>query len=125
MIMVDSDILIWILRGKNQFREKLLDLAETTDGMLFITPVQIAEIHAGLKKDEFERTEKLLDSLISIDVNRILGKLAGEFMKKYHKSHSLTLADAIIAAAAAENNLKMWTMNTKHYPMFRKHDFIT
>jgi predicted nucleic acid-binding protein len=33
------------------------------------------------------------------------------------KSHSVELGDALIAACASSEGLKLWTLNKKHYPM--------
>jgi predicted nucleic acid-binding protein len=35
----------------------------------------------------------------------------------YAKSHSVTLADAFIAATTKLSRAQLWTMNTKHFPM--------
>jgi predicted nucleic acid-binding protein len=51
------------------------------------------------------------------------GKLAGEFMNRYRKFHNVTLADALVAASARLNNLKLWTNNKKHYPMLDGDEF--
>jgi predicted nucleic acid-binding protein len=96
---------------------------EETEGLLYITPVQIAEIHAGMRKKEREKTKKLLDSLLIIEIDREIGKLAGEFVKKYGKSHSVKLADALIGAATIVRGMKLWTFNKKHYPMFNEKEF--
>ena len=38
-------------------------------------------------------------------------------MEGSKKSHSVELGDALIAACASSTDLKLWTLNKKHYPM--------
>ena len=123
MIVIDTDVLIWLLRGNEKVKEMFKRAIEETEGLLYITPVQIAEIHAGMRKKEREKTKKLLDSLLIIEIDREIGKLAGEFIKKYGKSHSVKLADALIGAATIVRGMKLWTFNKKHYPMFNEKEF--
>ena len=123
MIVIDTDVLIWLLRGNEKVKEMFKRAIEETEGLLYITPVQIAEIHAGMRKKEREKTKKLLDSLLIIEIDREIGKLAGEFVKKYGKSHSVKLADALIGAATIVRGMKLWTFNKKHYPMFNEKEF--
>jgi len=45
------------------------------------------------------------------------GYIAGRYLKQYRKSHGLALGDALIAAAAVQNDAALWTRNRKHFPM--------
>ena len=123
MIVLDTDILIWFLRGKEEIKEKLTKAVVETNGSLYITPIQIAEIYAGVRKSEEETTRKFLDSFSLIPIDAEIGQLAGRFINQYRKSHSVELADAIIAAVSMINNFKLWTLNRKHYPMIRESEF--
>ena len=124
MIVVDTDILIWLLRGNQDIADKFIDLAENTNGNIFITPIQIAEICAGIRKNEEEDTEIFFRrcQIINIDFN--IGKQAGIYMSLYKKSHNVTIADSLIAATAKMKSFKIWTLNKKHYPMFSIEEFI-
>ena len=46
-----------------------------------------------------------------------IGRKAGAYLRSYAKSHSVQLGDALIAACASVENLQLWTLNRKHYPM--------
>jgi predicted nucleic acid-binding protein len=123
LIVIDTDVLIWLLRGNEKVKEMFKKAIEETEGLLYITPIQIAEIHAGMREKEREKTQKLLDSFSVIEIDKEIGKLAGEFVKRYGKSHSVKLADALIGAATIVRGMKLWTFNKKHYPMFNKKEF--
>jgi predicted nucleic acid-binding protein len=45
------------------------------------------------------------------------GKLAGEYLRKFSRSHGLTTVDALIAAAAIRHYAALWTRNRERYPM--------
>ena len=124
MILIDSEVIIWILRGRSDIREKMENFLGDIKQKLFITPIQISEIYAGLKDHERVETSLFLDSFPCLDINDYTGRLAGEYLSRYKKSHGLTLADAMVAACSKIYNLQLWTLNRKHYPMLSKDDFI-
>lgn len=121
MLMIDSNILIWYLRGNLQITDELLRLTEVD--RLFTSPVVIAEIYAGAKKIEEPIIDDLFASLYLLEINKDIGKTAGHFLNKYSKSHSIEIADALIAASVVYGKMKIWTLNKKHYPMLSKKDF--
>lgn len=124
MILIDSDIIIWILRGNSDIKDQMELFVNDINEKLFVTPVQISEIYAGLKEKERIDITLFLETLPCLEINDHVGKLAGEYLNIYQKSHGLTLADAMIAACSKIFNLKLWTLNKKHYPMLGKNDFI-
>jgi len=124
MIVVDTDVLIWVLRGRKDIVERFRELTIQFNGQIFITPVQIAEIYAGLKDNEREKVEVFIRALKSLPIDHDTGILAGQFMKRFRKSHNVTLADSLIAATAKVHSLKLWTLNRKHYPMFSPDEMV-
>ncbi|HBM16934.1 MAG TPA: hypothetical protein DD381_11395 [Lentisphaeria bacterium] len=71
MIIIDSDILIRILRGNEDIKKKFTLTAKEINGELFITPIQYMEIFSGLRQKELISTELFLDSLHMIDDEKI------------------------------------------------------
>jgi len=124
VILVDTDILIWILRGRDDIRAKMETFIGDFEERLFISPIQISEIFAGLKQKERTDTSLFLDSIPCIAIDARTGELAGEYLNRYGKSHGVTLADALIAACAKLHDLRLWTLNRKHYPMIARDDFM-
>ena len=113
-IVVDTDVLILHLRGNESVRAMLKEAAK--DSLLCCSAITIGEIHAGMRDDELEKTEKLLNSLAVIDVDRKIAALAGDYRRTI-KSHHLELDDCLIAATCAINKATLITANSKHYPM--------
>ncbi|MBP7528810.1 MAG: type II toxin-antitoxin system VapC family toxin [Syntrophorhabdaceae bacterium] len=123
MIIIDTDVLIWVLRGQETWIERFEKMVRDAQGNVFVTAVQIAEIYAGVRPKETQKVETFLTSLRSVDLNDETGRVAGRYMNDYGKSHKVTLADAFIAATAVMKNLKLWTSNKKHYPMLDSDNF--
>ena len=117
MIIFDTDIIIWILRGKETIVTDAKRLAEETSGKIYITPIQVAEVYSGMTDKEERKTRKLIESFYFLDINKLIGELAGIYINKYRKSHKIELADAIIGASVKNYNFKLYTLNKKHYPM--------
>ena len=116
-VLVDSDILIEVLRGRDQgIIGRWSELGESSDFIL-CSPVSVAELWHGARAREHQALEGLFRALICIPIDANTGRRAGEYLFAYHKSHSLKLGDALIAAAALENNAMLWTRNRKNYPM--------
>ncbi len=122
-ILLDSDIIIWFLRGKEDVVSTIHNLI--INNKLFISPISIAEIYAGARPKE----EKLINAFFSlveiIDIEISTGILAGQYLSKYSKNHYIEIADAFIAATANNYSLLLWTLNKKHYPMIKKGHFFT
>ena len=113
-ILVDTDVLIDYLRG----RDEAVAMITSTDRTILISSLTVAELYAGIKGDDEEKTlEEFLGTLTVISVTSSLAKAAGRYRKQYMKSHSVGLADAVIAATAMQEGALLKTLNIKHYPM--------
>jgi len=116
-LLLDTSILIDVLRLKNQRREWLAELVR--DGhTLSTTTLNIAEIYAGMRPSEETRTEALLSGLELYELTGTSARLAGQLKNTWaRKGHTLTLADAIVAAIAIEHGCALLTDNQKDFPM--------
>jgi hypothetical protein len=54
---------------------------------------------------------------VCVPADAAVGRRAGEYLRRYRKSHSVELGDALIAATAVVSGAMLWTRNRKHYPM--------
>lgn len=115
-ILFDSDVVIEYLRESPGVVTEMDQLA-ASQAVLAITPVTEAEILQGLRSHERIRTEKILSSMECLDINRNVGRLAGQYLRKFSRSHGLEVSDALIAAASIVHRFALCTFNWKHYPM--------
>jgi predicted nucleic acid-binding protein len=115
-ILLDSDVIIAWLRGQDPFVELLPELLGQGQ-VLAWTPVSVAEIFAGARKREERRLEDLFLVLESLTLSAQVGRKAGRYLNAYSRSHGVELGDALIAATAHANDMPLWTLNRRHYPM--------
>ena len=115
-LLLDSDILIDHLR-KEQKALEYLQREIDAGSLLFISVISRTEILSGARKGEEETIRSLFDLSMPVDVDVAIADRAGEYLKKYTKSHSITIGDAVIAATAREMGGDLVTRNLKHYPM--------
>lgn len=116
-VLVDSDILIEVSRGRNQeIVSKWLDLSKSDAAVLY-SPVSVTELWAGARPNEHETLNNLFRALTCTPIDEEAGHQAGLYLRKYRHSHGVETADALIAASAVANRAELWTRNRKRYPM--------
>ena len=115
-ILLDSDVIIAILRDNQSVKEELRGLEEAGHQVCY-TPIAKAEIYHGIRMGENYAVEAFFSDRFSLDITDEIGEKAGNYLRQYHKSHGTGIADALVAAAANLNNAELFTFNHKHYPM--------
>ncbi len=113
MILVDTDVLIWVTRKNSQastFLDSFDDLA--------ISDVTYMELIQGAKnKREAQSIDKTLKNMAAsrLPINDSISERAVTLVRRYFHSHSMQLADTLIAATALEYGLTLATGNAKHF----------
>ena len=116
-ILVDSDVLIEVSRGRDEsIVSEWLDLS-VSEARILVSAVTVAELWTEARPAEHETLEALFEALICVPADAGIARRAGDYLRTYRKSHSVELADALIAATAVESEAMLWTRNRKHYPM--------
>jgi predicted nucleic acid-binding protein len=116
-VLVDSDVLIEVLRGRNtEILERWIELEEST-ALIAYSPVSSAEIWRGARAPEADAITSAFAALTCIPIDAIIGKRAGEYLARFHASHAMEIGDALVAATASVHTLRLWTRNRKHFPM--------
>jgi len=113
-VLLDTDILIDILRGREAVRTFLFNL--TGRAVPCCSVISVAELYAGMRPEEKHATDVLLDALVIIPIVREIAEVAGRFKSRV-KNRRLELADCLIAATAFVEGAALATGNTKDYPM--------
>lgn len=114
---LDSDILIWHLRGERRAASLLRELSVEPDAELWTGALQRAEIVFFMRPDEERPTLSFLSRFKTEAVTREIVDAAGIFYRRWHRSHGIDVSDAILAATVAATGGKVYTQNVKHYPM--------
>jgi predicted nucleic acid-binding protein len=118
-VIIDSDVIIEILRGNSRTTAWLRKQRAAGTGIRY-SPVSRAEIRAGARPKERAVISALFGSLTVLPVEATTGDLAGDQLARFARSHHVQLGDALIAAAALEHGDDLATFNTKHFPGIRR-----
>jgi hypothetical protein len=115
-VLLDSDVIIEILRGNAAVARTLHEL-EAAGVQTYSTAVSWAEIYAGIRRGEEPLTDEFFGARGEVVLDAGTGRIAGAYLARFAKSHGVEVADALIAAAATTAGLELWTLNRRHYPM--------
>jgi predicted nucleic acid-binding protein len=116
-VILDSDVAIEVLRQRDDgIQSRWAELA-ASDALLLYSPVSAAEVWHGTRGAERESVSAWFAMMTCVPIDSAIGIKAGEYLRQFHRSHSVELGDALIAATASIHGLRLWTRNKKHYPM--------
>ena len=114
-LLIDTDVIVWFLRGKKEAVELIKKLQRFN--ILACSSISIVEVQAGAKKGEEEMTSEFLNSLEVILIDRTIANKAGELLREYkRKGITLGINDTIIATTCLLSDLLLVTYNLRHYP---------
>lgn len=82
-----------------------------------VTPVR-TEVRWAMRDDESRIVDRLLGRVFWLDVTSDLADRAGEFGRRFGRSHGLAVVDALVAAAAEFLSADVATINVRDFPMF-------
>lgn len=116
-ILLDTTVLIDVLRGRPRTIERLGALRRHGD-VPFTTPINVEEIHRGLREADRAAAIRLFDGLRITPIGRLAGAKAGDWRRDQASTGAtLAQADCLIAAAAVVIGVPLATGNPKHFPM--------
>jgi predicted nucleic acid-binding protein len=114
--LLDSDIIIWHLRGREEVTAMLRDLQRF--GVPGCSALSVLEVQLGVKKGEEEKTNYFFRYLRVFDVNREVASKAAQLIREYKgRGVTLDIPDAVIASTCILHDLILVTYNRKHYPI--------
>jgi predicted nucleic acid-binding protein len=116
-VLLDSDIVIEILRSRDPVILSQWNTLAYSGGDILFSPVTVAEVWAGARSSEHQAISRFFPMLLCAACEYETGKLAGDFLRQFYKSHNVKIGDALIAATAVLSQAALWTRNRKHYPM--------
>ena len=116
MYILDTDVIIWILRKDAVIISAVARLTHKGAGAL--STISVAEIYKNIFPSEVGSAEELFDEHEVISVSREIARDAGYYWQQFHKRlATLSLADCIVAATAKIHRGILLTLNTRHFPM--------
>ncbi|MCE5340768.1 MAG: type II toxin-antitoxin system VapC family toxin [Planctomycetaceae bacterium] len=117
-MLFDTDILIWCLRANAKAAQAIENAAERS-----ISTISYMELLQGARdKKEIKAIRDFLKdtSFTIIPVTENISHRASVYMEEYCLKVQMSLADALIAATATENNIQLYTGNNKHYKQVKE-----
>jgi len=114
--LLDSDVIIWHLRGHEPTESLLEDLE--VEQPIGCSALSTFEVWSGVRPKEVEQTREFLSALRVVPVDEAIALKAGEYWREFRRKRvTLGKADALIAATAHVLRLVLVTCNPDHYPM--------
>jgi predicted nucleic acid-binding protein len=114
---IDSDVLIWHLRGETRALKFLKSLRQTGVYEFWTGAMQRAEVVFFMRPGEEEPTRLFLSQFKTAPVDQAIVDRAGELYRKWNPSHGVDTNDALLAATALLHGGHLFSLNSKHYPM--------
>ena len=115
-ILLDTTVLIDLLRGRSQAVESVRALREAGD-TVHACAINIEETVRGLRPAEHEAAQRLFSGLRIIALGEREGWRAGEWRRAFAgRGRTLAQADCLIAAAAVGAGAGLATGNPKDFP---------
>lgn len=114
---IDTDILIWHLRGERKALRFLKSLKKNSEYELWTGAMQRAEVIFFMRPREEDATYLFLSQFKTSVVDQSIIDLAGSIYRKWYPSHGIDVNDAILAATAIHTGGTIFCLNEKHYPM--------
>ena len=116
MFLLDTDILIWIIRGN----QKIIDSLDAIihNNSTYISTISIAEVYKNIFPSEIMSSDECIYKNGIIALDDYMAKQSGLYWRDYNKQFkNLSITDCMIAATAKINRLSILTLNTRHFPM--------
>lgn len=120
-ILLDTSILVDLQRGN----VKTIKQFETIQKIAAISRITACEFIYGSKnKKEKKINKEFLEALQIFEVTEEVSKYTYVLLDKYAMSTKFGIADALIAATCVVNNLKLWTLNKKHFRKIKELNLV-
>jgi predicted nucleic acid-binding protein len=116
-VYIDSDILIWHLRGEAKAAALLRRLSAEPGTDLWVGALQRTEIVFFMRPSEVTATRAFLSRFKTEAVTQAIVDHGADLYRRWHPSHGIDVNDAILAATVAATGGKICTQNLEHYPM--------
>ncbi len=116
-VYIDSDILIWHLRGEKRALNFFRKLKKDKSIDFWIGALNRAEIVFFMRESEKAETMQFLALFSTASVDQEIVDSAAEIYQTWNPSHGIDINDAILAATVMKTGGKIYCLNKKHYPM--------
>ncbi|MCF6319120.1 MAG: type II toxin-antitoxin system VapC family toxin [Proteobacteria bacterium] len=116
-MLIDTDVIIWYMKGNANAKKTIGNYRRFN-----ISVVTYMELIQGMRnKNELSALRKALKAWNAnvLSINEDISNRAMFYVEQFYLSHSIQLADALIAATAVSHGTTVLTGNNKHYKVFK------
>lgn len=116
-VLLDTTVLIDLLRGRLETRRRLLALRDAGDAP-YVCAINVEETVRGLRPREYRSAQALFAGVRVAPLGVVEGWRAGEWRRDFaRRGRTLAQADCLVAAAALSLGGRLATGNPKDFPM--------
>jgi predicted nucleic acid-binding protein len=116
-VLLDTTVLIDLLRGRADAQRRLLALRDADDAP-YVCAVNVEETVRGLRPREHGAARALFAGVRIAELGSDEGWQAGEWRREFaQRGRTLAQADCLVAAAALSIGGRLATGNPKDFPM--------
>jgi predicted nucleic acid-binding protein len=119
-MLIDTDVLIWYMYGN----ENAYNFVEQLDSFSISVVTYIELIQGMQNKQELKELRNAIRdwNVKILYITEEISIKAMFYVERHYLSHSLQLADSMIAATAIVNGMPLCTANNKHYKIISQLD---
>jgi predicted nucleic acid-binding protein len=122
IVLLDSCIVIDLQRGNQEAINKVYEFEQEN---IFVTPIVIAEFYRGARdKQELAKCRKLIAKFNLLSLNEDVVQTFTDFFDQFSISHRPSIPDMLIAAAAINYNIPLYTHNKRDFQFIPGIQFI-
>ena len=112
-MILDTDVLIWFLRGNQKATDFILKAMPFS--ISIVTYMEL--VHGMRDKRELSKMKKAFAEMEVevLPLSESISLRAADYVEMYALSHSMEMADALVAGTCMEHNEILATANDKHY----------
>lgn len=116
-ILFDTNVVLYLLRGDERWVRSVEERGEAVNGVSAMT---LMEVEMGMMTDkERDMADRFFAETVIVPIYEDIARMATRFLRERSRSlRSPHLADAIIAATAAELGIPLLTNNPRDFKRF-------
>ncbi len=116
-MIIDTDVLIWYLRGNPRARDLLASLGHAERQVSVLAHMELCAGARGA--GELREIDRMIEALFSrvLPIVEPVSALALRLMRRWAPTHGLRPIDAMVAATALGSKQALATGNARHFQM--------
>jgi tRNA(fMet)-specific endonuclease VapC len=117
LVLCDTDVWVEYLRNNIPVIQKMNEIGH---GNIYASNITKAELQQWANsKERLKSLNKRTEKIAFIDIDLPISQTFSEIFEKHYLEYGCKIPDTLIAATAIYYNLKLFTLNKKHFQYFK------